>query len=92
MVVAPDNDYVLSNVKTFFKGLSTVYELCKLGRHSPIKVLRDGIMRVGRTAATKLSDQPVSDWFRLIGKLVILLGMSAEKCMHVSSESFNSYS
>ncbi len=69
IVVAPDNDYLLTQIKHFFKELSTVYELCRLGKHQPVaKVLRDGIMRVGRTQAAKVSDQHVDDWFTLIGK------------------------
>ena len=69
VVVAPENDYVLQCTKAFFKELTTMYELCRLGRHRPIsKVLRDGIMRVGKTAATKLSEEPVDDWFKLIGE------------------------
>ncbi|XP_061401806.1 mediator of RNA polymerase II transcription subunit 13 [Musca vetustissima] len=36
LVIAPDNDYVLSKTKSYFKELSTTYEMCKLGRHTPI--------------------------------------------------------
>lgn len=69
VVVAPDNDAILPRVRTFFKELSTAYEMCKLGRHSPItKVLRDGILRVGKTAKTKLANQPVEEWFTLLGE------------------------
>ena len=69
VVVAPENDYVLQCTKAFFKELTTMYEFCHLGRHQPIsKILRDGIMRVGKTAATKLSEEPVDDWFKLIGE------------------------
>ncbi|XP_054714520.1 mediator of RNA polymerase II transcription subunit 13-like [Uloborus diversus] len=68
VVVAPDSDFVLTHIKKFFKELSTIYELCKLGKHCPItKVLRDGIMRVGKSTAKKLADEPVDDWFSLIG-------------------------
>ena len=69
VVVAPDNEYLLVHVKNFFKELSTVYELCRLGRHCPIsKVMRDGIVRVGKTAAAKVADHPIDEWFTLIGK------------------------
>nr|CAD7425183.1 unnamed protein product [Timema monikensis] len=55
IVVAPENDYVL-------------HKVCRLGRHSPItKVLREGILRVGKSAATKLAKEPVDDWFNLLG-------------------------
>lgn len=38
--------------------------MCRLGQHKPIcKVLRDGIMRVGKTVAQKLTDELVSEWF-----------------------------
>lgn len=39
-------------------------QMCRLGQHKPIcKVLRDGIMRVGKTVAQKLTDELVSEWF-----------------------------
>lgn len=43
--------------------------MCKLGRHSPItKVLRDGILRVGKTAKQKLANEPVEEWFTYLGE------------------------
>jgi hypothetical protein len=43
-------------------------QVCRLGRHCPItKVLRDGILRVGKTAALKLAKEPVDEWFSLLG-------------------------
>lgn len=40
------------------------HQMCRLGQHKPIcKVLRDGIMRVGKTVAQKLTDELVSEWF-----------------------------
>lgn len=69
IVVAPDNDAILPRVRTFFKELSTAYEMCRLGRHSPItKVLRDGILRVGKNAKTKLANEPVDEWFTFLGE------------------------
>ena len=45
-------------------GLILKLQTCQLGRHCPIsKVLRDGILRVGRTAASNLASEPVDDWF-----------------------------
>lgn len=68
IVVAPDNDFILTQLLGFFKELSTIYELLKLGRHCPIsKTLRDGIMRVGKKAAQKVADKPVDDWFTFLG-------------------------
>ena len=40
------------------------FQMCRLGQHKPIcKVLRDGIMRVGKTVAQKLTEELVSEWF-----------------------------
>ncbi|XP_046361472.2 mediator of RNA polymerase II transcription subunit 13-like isoform X2 [Haliotis rufescens] len=85
VVVAPDNDFILQNVISFFKELSTVYELCRLGRHCPIsKVLRDGIMRVGKSAAQKVQDEQVDEWFKSIGEspLAAKLKLYAQVCRH----------
>ena len=69
IVVAPDNEYILSATQVFFKELSTVYELCRLGKHCPIsKDLRDGIIRISKKAASKLSEEPVNEWFTFIGE------------------------
>uniref|UniRef100_A0A6P7FLV9 Mediator of RNA polymerase II transcription subunit 13 n=1 Tax=Diabrotica virgifera virgifera TaxID=50390 RepID=A0A6P7FLV9_DIAVI len=66
IVVAPDNDAILPRVRTFFRELSTAYEMCKLGRHSPItKVLRDGILRVGKTAKYVLEGYNALSWLAL---------------------------
>ena len=49
VVVAPENDFVLSTAKTFFTELTTTYETCRLGSHRPLTdKLRDGILRVSR--------------------------------------------
>ncbi|XP_018318970.1 mediator of RNA polymerase II transcription subunit 13 isoform X4 [Agrilus planipennis] len=85
IVVAPDNDAILPRVRTFFKELSTAYETCRLGRHSPItKVLRDGILRVGKTAKTKLGNEPVEEWFTCLGEgdATDMLKLYAQVCKH----------
>ncbi|XP_017781580.1 PREDICTED: mediator of RNA polymerase II transcription subunit 13 isoform X2 [Nicrophorus vespilloides] len=85
IVVAPDSDAILPKVRTFFKELSNAYEMCRLGRHSPItKVLRDGILRVGKTAKTKLSNEPVEEWFTLLGEseTTDMLKLYAQVCKH----------
>jgi mediator of RNA polymerase II transcription subunit 13 len=85
IVVAPDNDAILPRVRAFFKELSTAYEMCKLGRHSPItKVLRDGILRVGKTAKAKIGNEPVEDWFTLLGEgeVTDMLKLYAQVCKH----------
>ncbi|XP_076344543.1 mediator of RNA polymerase II transcription subunit 13-like isoform X2 [Tachypleus tridentatus] len=85
VVVAPENEFILSRVRNFFRELSSTYELCKLGRHGPItKVLRDGIMRVGKSAAKKLADEPVDEWFDMIGDGYVAskLKLYAQACRH----------
>lgn len=85
VVVAPDNDFILQHVVSFFKELSTVYETCRLGRHCAIsKPLRDGVLRVGKQAAAKLMDESVEDWFNLIGDtpLASKLKLYAQVCKH----------
>ncbi|RWS28447.1 Mediator of RNA polymerase II transcription subunit 13-like protein [Leptotrombidium deliense] len=85
IVVAPDNGYILSHVKSYFKELSTTYEMLRLGKHCPIaKVLRDGIMRVGKTTAKNLADKPVDEWFNQIGdgNVASKLKMYAQACRH----------
>ncbi|KAK6638178.1 hypothetical protein RUM44_008606 [Polyplax serrata] len=85
IVVTPENDFVLQKVRTFFKELSSTYEVCRLGRHTPItKVLRDGILRVGKAAATKLSKEPVDEWFTNLGDNSIcnLLKLYAQACKY----------
>ena len=85
VVVAPDSDFLLGHVKKFFKELSTSYELMRLGKHCPIaKVLRDGIMRVGKTAAKNLSDQPIDSWFTHLGDGPVAgkLRLYAQACRH----------
>jgi len=73
VVVAPENDYLISQASTFFQQLSVTYEQCRLGSHRPISdKLRDGIMRVGRTNAQKVADEPLDDWFRDIGNFMVV--------------------
>ncbi len=72
VVVAPDNAFVLSQVRFFFRELSRTYELCRFGRHRPLsEKLRDGIMRVGSAAAQKVENEPPEEWFRRIGKDIL---------------------
>ncbi|CAG7730040.1 unnamed protein product [Allacma fusca] len=85
IVVAPDADFILYKVRTFFRELSAVYETCQFGRHCPIsKVLRDGILRVGRTAATNLAAEPVDEWFSLLPDIptACTLRLYAQVCRH----------
>ncbi|XP_050718287.1 mediator of RNA polymerase II transcription subunit 13-like isoform X1 [Eriocheir sinensis] len=85
VVVAPDNEFILSHVRTFFKELSSIYELCRLGRHSPIqRVLRNGIMRISKTAASKVANEPLEEWFSLLGDshMSTKLKLYAQVCRH----------
>ena len=85
IVLAPDVDYVLAKTKYFFKELSSAYEMCRFGRHVPVtKGLRDGILRVGKNAATKLANDPVDDWFTNIGDspIATLLRLYAKVCRY----------
>jgi len=86
IVVAPDNDNLLHEVKTFFKVLSNGYESLKLGRHTPItKALRDGILKVGAKRAGKLENEAEHDeWFSAIGdgENSELLRLYSKVCHH----------
>ncbi|CAB4058261.1 MED13 [Lepeophtheirus salmonis] len=85
IVVAPDNELVLNSVKEFFRNLSSIYEMCRLGKHVPITHrLKDGVLKVGRSAAVKLADSDVEEWFRLIGDshIAALLKLYAQVCRH----------
>lgn len=64
IVVAPDSDFVCSRVKYFFKELSTTYEMCRLGRHMPVKGW-DGILRVGKH---NKNDQQLDEWMQALGR------------------------
>lgn len=49
-------------------NLNDLVQLCRLGRHSPIqRVLRNGIMRISKTAASKVANEPLEEWFSLLG-------------------------
>lgn len=86
VVLVPDNDYVVSRTKHFFKELSTTYEMCKLGRHTPIKGW-DGLLRVGQSNVSqpiKMSNQSdgLDEWFSKLGdsKISDLLKLYAQTC------------
>lgn len=82
VVVLPDNDFVVSKVKTYFKELSTTYEMCKLGRHNPIKGW-DGILRVGSNRVLKeTQNSSMDEWFTSLGdtRLSEMLRLYAQTC------------
>lgn len=59
IVIAPDNDFIISKVKTFFKELSTTYEMCRLGKHQPIKGW-EGILKVSKSNTENKSENLVN--------------------------------
>lgn len=85
VVVAPDNDFVLSRLRTYFKELSSIYEVCRLGRHCPVKKIRDGILRVGKNTYRKVANESVDEWFNNIGNgpVASKLKLYAQVCRHL---------
>ena len=85
VVVTPENDYIVGQVRSFFKELSTVYEWSRLGKHVPIsEKIRDGLLRVGKKAAQKLGEQEVDEWFKYIGESPVAnkIRLYAQACRH----------
>ncbi|CAF2638292.1 unnamed protein product [Rotaria sp. Silwood2] len=63
--IVPDNDYICSMTKTYFRELSTHYELCRLGLHRPLlKAFSEhGLLRISQQN-NDLSQLPnVDPWF-----------------------------
>jgi mediator of RNA polymerase II transcription subunit 13 len=65
IVITPDNSFITSKVKTFFKELSTTYEMCRLGRHQPVKRW-EGILRVGKTVVSNNNNSLDDDWLQTV--------------------------
>ncbi|ODN04072.1 Mediator of RNA polymerase II transcription subunit 13 [Orchesella cincta] len=85
IVVCPDSDVIIHRVKTFFREFSSMYEVCQLGKHCPVtKVLQDGIVRVGKTAATRLASEPLDEWFSMLPDIPVasILKLYAKVCKH----------
>ena len=68
--VVPDNDYIASMTKIYFRELSTHYELCRLGIHRPLlKAFPDqGLLRVSQTSSDPSANSNqqlpnVDQWF-----------------------------
>ncbi|XP_063699092.1 mediator of RNA polymerase II transcription subunit 13 isoform X2 [Culicoides brevitarsis] len=82
VVLCPDNDYIVNRVKMYFKELSTTYEMCRLGKHAPIRQW-DGIWRVG--AKTNVKTDQIDDWFGLMGnsKTAETLKLYAQACQNL---------
>ncbi|XP_071486432.1 mediator of RNA polymerase II transcription subunit 13-like [Diadema antillarum] len=70
IALVPENRYIHHCALMYFKELTAVYEGCRLGRHAPIaKKVQDGIFRIGKKYAQKLSNEPVDSWFSDIAHL-----------------------
>ena len=41
--------------------------MCRLGRHVPFLKVRDGVLRVGKSAANKVGGDTVDRWFEQLG-------------------------
>ncbi|CAB4029347.1 mediator of RNA polymerase II transcription subunit 13-like, partial [Paramuricea clavata] len=67
VVLAPENETTNTNVKYFFRELSSTYETCQLGRHVPVSKLSsmssEGILRIGPKQQNKYGKNVVSPWF-----------------------------
>uniref|UniRef100_A0A1A9W5S5 Mediator of RNA polymerase II transcription subunit 13 n=1 Tax=Glossina brevipalpis TaxID=37001 RepID=A0A1A9W5S5_9MUSC len=64
LVIAPENDYVISKTKTYFKELSTTYEMCKLGKHT-LMYGWGGMLTVGQRPPTeKPFTTNLDNWLR----------------------------
>lgn len=63
--VVPDNEFVCSTTKAYFRELSTHYELCLLGLHRPLtKVFSDqGIVSISSTPGGSSSLSTIDPWF-----------------------------
>eukprot|EP00095_Tigriopus_kingsejongensis_P006785 maker-scaffold794_size96255-snap-gene-0.18 protein:Tk06785 transcript:maker-scaffold794_size96255-snap-gene-0.18-mRNA-1 annotation:"thyroid hormone receptor-associated" len=83
-VLCPDSDLLLGKAALFFRTLSNVYEMCRLGKHVPKTDFRDGIIRIGKKAAAELRDESTDAWFDLIGEspAACLLKLYAQVCRY----------
>ncbi|CAF0728160.1 unnamed protein product [Rotaria sordida] len=63
--IVPDNDYICSMTKTYFRELSTHYELCRLGLHRPLlKAFSDqGLLRISQNNNDSIQLPNVDQWF-----------------------------
>ncbi|CAF1506425.1 unnamed protein product, partial [Adineta steineri] len=95
--VIPDNDYICSMTKTYFRELSTHYELCRLGIHRPLsKVFSDqGILRILSQNNDSLQPPNIDQWFTdhetthpLGSRLKIYAQILKEKLSNILSTQF----
>ncbi|XP_043649004.1 mediator of RNA polymerase II transcription subunit 13 isoform X1 [Drosophila teissieri] len=68
VVVCPDNEHVVSCTRSYFRELSSTYEMCKLGKHTPIRGW-EGFLQVGAARNNVPADRettPLDDWLRTL--------------------------
>ncbi|XP_037721998.1 mediator of RNA polymerase II transcription subunit 13 isoform X3 [Drosophila subpulchrella] len=68
LVVCPDNEHVAGCTRSYFRELSSTYEMCKLGKHTPIRGW-EGILQVGAARNNVPTDRettPLDEWLRTL--------------------------
>ncbi|CAF4766441.1 unnamed protein product, partial [Rotaria sp. Silwood1] len=100
--IVPDNDYICSMTKTYFRELSTHYELCRLGLHRPLlKVLSDqGLLRISQQKNDTSQLPNIDPWFTdhetthpLGSRLKLYAQIFKDKLLNIlSTQSFDSIS
>jgi len=96
IVLCPDTDVIMEGAKTFFKDLSAVYQLLKLGKHKPIhKIAKDGMISVGKDNINLKSSkeyQEIDEWFTRIGNgsIATKLRMYAQICRQYGQDHLKS--
>lgn len=94
LVLCPSSDHIVNGAKSFFKDLSSVYQMLKLGKHKPIyKIAKDGIILVGKDGLKSSKEyQEIDDWFNNIGNgsIAAKLKMYAQLCRQFSQDHLKS--
>lgn len=87
IALVPDNEYIISKVKSFLNDLSTTYEVLHFGDHFPIrKVCKDGICVVGPNTVKKNDSVPLDEWFNTLGEsnLASKIKLYAQACCNLA--------
>ena len=95
LVICPDQEHIVNGVRSFFKDLSSVYQMLKLGKHKPIyKIAKDGLITVGKSSITNSSKEcsELDEWFTNIGngRIASKLKLYAQTCRQTSAEHLKS--
>lgn len=100
LIICPDQEYVVNGVRSFFKDLSSVYQMLKLGKHKPIyKIAKDGLISVGKEKTTNSNStnsskeySELDEWFSHIGNgsIAAKLKLYAQTCRQASQEHLRS--